>query len=47
MKKTWPEFFSLWDGAPQSIEELIDWNKTHADLEFTERSFSPCISRMA
>ncbi|KPM37584.1 hypothetical protein AK830_g9002 [Neonectria ditissima] len=38
MKVLWPDFLALWDGIPQTIEELIEWNEAHADLEFTARN---------
>ncbi|KAF2964451.1 hypothetical protein GQX73_g9127 [Xylaria multiplex] len=37
MKMTWPSFLALWDGTPQTVEDLIRWNEAHADLEFTPR----------
>ncbi|KAI0110866.1 hypothetical protein GGR51DRAFT_81205 [Nemania sp. FL0031] len=37
MKLTWPSFLALWEGTPQTVEDLIEWNKAHADLEFTPR----------
>jgi amidase len=37
MKILWPEFLALWEGIPKSIEELIEWNENHSDIEFTAR----------
>ncbi|KAI1120750.1 amidase signature domain-containing protein [Nemania abortiva] len=37
MKLSWPGFLALLEGTPQTVEDLIDWNKAHADLEFTPR----------
>ncbi|KAJ3562306.1 hypothetical protein NPX13_g8612 [Xylaria arbuscula] len=37
MKLSWLKFLALWEGTPQTVEDLIRWNKEHADLEFTPR----------
>ncbi|KAL6354239.1 hypothetical protein LRP88_12573 [Fusarium phalaenopsidis] len=37
MKRRFPKFLQLFDGVPQTLEELIKFNEDHADLEFTER----------
>ncbi|KAH7329487.1 amidase signature domain-containing protein [Stachybotrys elegans] len=36
MKKLWPGWLALWEGSPQTIEELIEWNNSHRDLEFND-----------
>ncbi|KAJ4156249.1 hypothetical protein NW754_007873 [Fusarium falciforme] len=37
MKRRFPKFLQLFEGVPQTLEELIKFNENHADLEFTER----------
>lgn len=37
MKRLWPGFLATFEGVPQSLEELIELNNVHADIEFTER----------
>ncbi|KAI1366138.1 amidase signature domain-containing protein [Xylaria arbuscula] len=37
MKLSCPKFLALWEGTPQTVEDLIRWNEEHADLEFTLR----------
>jgi hypothetical protein len=44
MKRPWPDFLAQFKGVPQSLNELIEFNKTHAEAEFTERSC--CSSRL-
>lgn len=39
MKRLWPDFLAQFEGVPQSLDELIEFNKTHADVEFTQRSY--------
>lgn len=33
MKRRWPEFLATFEGVPQSLEELVEFNKAHADIE--------------
>ena len=37
MKRRFPKFLQLFEGVPQTLEELIKFNEDRADLEFTER----------
>jgi amidase len=41
-KRDSPAFLQSFEGpAPQTLEELIEWNDAHADIEFTDREFMP------
>lgn len=44
MKRLWPDFLAQFEGVPQSLNELIEFNKTHADADFTERSVVVLVS---
>ncbi|KAK4236509.1 amidase signature enzyme [Achaetomium macrosporum] len=38
-KRDFPGFLQSFEGpVPQSLEELIEWNNAHADIEFTDRN---------
>lgn len=37
LNRRFPGFLQMFDGIPQTLEGLIQFNEQHADIEFTKR----------